>query len=165
MSSGGSIFEHRSHGMSAALHGLMKLVEDPFGVRAARRLAVWEGVAPIDSYLRLSASFSGRIVDLLGAQGPSAPLSEDVRERALNLVNSEMVDVLAIPGRRARAAADRIDAELARRLEDAESAGTAIIGLLNVTPAGVRVGPLLGYVAEIRQANARVVERLRQLLR
>lgn len=154
----------RANAVWAVLTGVVKPLDDAFGWTAARRLAVQERVAPVDDYLRLALDYSEKLASILGTWGPTALLTEDVRLRASRVINHEMVDQLAMPGLRAREAAESIDAELAKRLDDAERTAVAMIGLFNTTSTRQAVAPLLRHVAEIRVANARVAERLRQLL-
>jgi hypothetical protein len=154
---------HRASAASALLTGVVEAVDSAFGWTAARRLAIQERSAPVYDYLRLALDYSEKLAGILGTWGSDALMTEDVRQRASRVINHEMVDRLARPGLHAREAAEAIDAELAKRLDDAERVEVAIIGLFNTTPVGQAVAPLLRHVAEIRLANARVAERLRQL--
>jgi hypothetical protein len=158
-----SHWAHRASAADGVLVGLLGLVDNAFGWTAARRMGFHERIARVEDYLRLARDYSEKLASILGKWGPTALMTEDVRQQASQVINHEMVDRLAMPGLRAREAAQAVDAELARRLDDAERVKVAIIGLFNTTPAGQAVAPLLRHVAEIKIANARVAERLRQL--
>jgi hypothetical protein len=150
-------------GVGAVLSSIAGLIDGAFGVTAARRQAVRERMAPVDDYLLLTLELCKELADIFGTWGPAAVMTADVRLRASRAINNEMVDRLAIPGLRARDAAESIDADLTRRLDDADRVKLAIIGLFNTTLVGQPLTPLIRHLAEIRMMNARVAERIRQL--
>jgi hypothetical protein len=124
--------------------------------------ATSERLSSVVNYLKLSSRQQRRIVAALGSRDL---MTAAAHKRVSHLINRELVDQLAVPALEAILVARQVDAELATRLKEAQSAVLALLGLFNICTPGCGVGSVLKQLETISEANVRVSGRIRELAR